>query len=646
MAAHDAQSYLDFTSSNSWTHTPTGTPRGVIVHIAQNVVSTDLITAVTYGGVRMNRVVTCADTTVEPGRVYTYFLGVGIPTGAQTVAVTVASGTDAKTGWCQTLTGSSDLEVVTYASVTDDQKNPAVTLPTIASFNGIVSGVIFSGAALPSAVVPGTGYTAFTGSVAGGTDFGSQAAAAAYGAKSGASAYLNYASNLDDVALQAIAVDEANSATRADLYDATSTWICPPGVTSVTVTAWGGGGGGGGVAADTNKASGGGAGGQFAIKVIAVTPGTSYTVTIGAAGTAGASTGGNGGTGGDSWFDAVGTIIAKGGAGGQSYENGFAGGAGSTTSGIGDTVNAGGNGGTGGNFNGSGGGGEGGGTNGTGGNGTNGLSGNPGIGGSARNGGLGGNGVLNAAGQAGTRPGGGGGGGSVGANTTNRAGGAGGAGRVVVSYLTPAASSLTDDFTDNSINTAKWLSSVTAGVVLTESSARINMAFTAAAATASLRSKALFRLIADTIQSEALDAGNQALDLDYIPLQFFAENEVDYIAIIIDFDLILTHLYLDGVDSNLDSRAYVAATHKRFRKRESGGTLNVEYYDGSSWSSLATPNIKTLFALTGGKQGMGSQIWGTPGTTTTQVDNYNIVPAAAGYQPRYAFVNHQNPGVF
>ena len=224
-------------------------------------------------------------------------------------------------------------------------------------------------------------------------------------------------------------------------YLVTSSWKCPSDVTSVKVECRGSGGGGGGVAADTNKAAGAGAGGQYVVSTtFAVTPGTTYTITIGNGGTAGASTGGNGGTGGVVWFksnDANG-VVAQGGAGGQAYENGFQGGAGSVAGGVGDTVRAGGSGGAGGAWNGSGGGGEGGNSDKVGENGGDGSSGVAGTaGGAGAGGGDGGNGnvgKLNAAGAVGTVPGGGGSGGSVGANTTNRAGGAGGKGKIVLTY--------------------------------------------------------------------------------------------------------------------------------------------------------------------------------------------------------------------
>ncbi len=91
----------------------------------------------------------------------------------------------------------------------------------------------------------------------------------------------------------------------------TTSWTAPAGVTSATVQAWGGGGAGGGATGNPAE-GGGGAGGQYAIKVIAVTPGNSYAVVVGAGGT---SSTGDGGAGGDSTFNGT-SVVAKGGAGG------------------------------------------------------------------------------------------------------------------------------------------------------------------------------------------------------------------------------------------------------------------------------------------------------------------------------------------
>ena len=127
-----------------------------------------------------------------------------------------------------------------------------------------------------------------------------------------------------------------------DYYDIAGSreWVCPPGVSEVRVICIGGGGAGGGLVSDNVVAmGGGGAGGQYAEKTFSVTAGTSYTVTVGAGGVGGT---GNGGNGGDSQFES--TVVAKGGAGGKSYENGGSAGQGSVSGGVGSIVRRGGSG--------------------------------------------------------------------------------------------------------------------------------------------------------------------------------------------------------------------------------------------------------------------------------------------------------------
>jgi len=87
-------------------------------------------------------------------------------------------------------------------------------------------------------------------------------------------------------------------------------WKVPSGVTSVKVEAIGGGGGGG-----NHGGSGGGGGAYATLSSIGVTPGSSISVNIGAAGTAGIDGGAIATAGGDTTFN-TNTVIAKGGAAG------------------------------------------------------------------------------------------------------------------------------------------------------------------------------------------------------------------------------------------------------------------------------------------------------------------------------------------
>lgn len=79
----------------SWTHTPAGTPRGVVLLITNIVDDVNNVTGVTYGGVAMTQVSggVAFDTAGEAGMCAAWFLGSSIPTGAQTVQVTAGADT-------------------------------------------------------------------------------------------------------------------------------------------------------------------------------------------------------------------------------------------------------------------------------------------------------------------------------------------------------------------------------------------------------------------------------------------------------------------------------------------------------------------------------------------------------------------------
>lgn len=167
------------------------------------------------------------------------------------------------------------------------------------------------------------------------------------------------------------------------IFTASGSWTAPAGITSVDVAVWGGGGGSG------YYSGGAGGGGAYSRKnAISVTPGNSYTVTVGA--------GGNEAVGGDSWFSATNVVLAKGGGLGVYGFNGggppcTGGAGGSAAAGVGDVKYSGGNGGTGGCYGGMGAGGGGGA--GSSGDGANGSGATYGVGGTGNSGGHGGTGV-------------------------------------------------------------------------------------------------------------------------------------------------------------------------------------------------------------------------------------------------------------
>jgi hypothetical protein len=98
---------------------------------------------------------------------------------------------------------------------------------------------------------------------------------------------------------------------QSQTFGSSGTWTAPAGVTRAIVTLIGGGGGNSGFTSCFSIL--GGVGG-FLIAAVTVSPGTAYTVTIGAGGTGGAVTA-TGGTGGTTSFGAL--ASATGGGGGN-----------------------------------------------------------------------------------------------------------------------------------------------------------------------------------------------------------------------------------------------------------------------------------------------------------------------------------------
>ena len=149
MAVFDATALsAALTSSGSYTHTPVGTPRGVIALVIQAVNDEIQVTDgdITYGGVNVPLVHHEQRGSGEQSLVSLFFLGSGIPTGAQTVNVTFSTDLNINTRVrTYTVTGTGDTEVVDFDVVNAITADPSVTLDNpsgreCAVFAGLASG--------------------------------------------------------------------------------------------------------------------------------------------------------------------------------------------------------------------------------------------------------------------------------------------------------------------------------------------------------------------------------------------------------------------------------------------------------------------------------------------------------------------------
>lgn len=129
---HDAAAELVRSNTGnpfSWVHTPVGTPRGAGVYLHHDTSTTDHVTGVTYGGVAMQRKVRATDGAGEQGATEIWFVGENVPTGPQTVEVTLSSGTDDNFHCVSfTVTADDDTEVVDFDAISGDTADARVTL--------------------------------------------------------------------------------------------------------------------------------------------------------------------------------------------------------------------------------------------------------------------------------------------------------------------------------------------------------------------------------------------------------------------------------------------------------------------------------------------------------------------------------------
>lgn len=114
------------------------------------------------------------------------------------------------------------------------------------------------------------------------------------------------------------AASAASKIENTVIITATGPWVAPAGVSMIEILLVGGGGAGGAaIGAGDTLCGGGGGGGGVVKRSLPVTPGTSYTVTIGAGGARSTATA-TGGAGASSTFGSLLTALGGGGGGGTS----------------------------------------------------------------------------------------------------------------------------------------------------------------------------------------------------------------------------------------------------------------------------------------------------------------------------------------
>lgn len=161
-AATSFSKALDSATTASTTHTPTGTPRGVLVLLVHNSNSgNDSVSGVTYGGETLAEVTNSPllKTTGETGGCYAYFLGTSVPTGAQTCEITTTAFTGVR-ATVITVTADADVEVnATDAGISSDSVLDPSAVIALGGVESFVAMAAFSGEGVDTNVAPLSGWT-------------------------------------------------------------------------------------------------------------------------------------------------------------------------------------------------------------------------------------------------------------------------------------------------------------------------------------------------------------------------------------------------------------------------------------------------------------------------------------------------------
>lgn len=157
---YDAYSSTSGTGDLSWTHTPVGSPTGVLVFVWQYNTGTGQIASVTYGGVTMERKIFGLFTLGATSMVgYLYWLNQDIPTGPQTVLVDTTA-VILRQASAISLTGGTHCEFdnssFAYSNAAPSA-NPAGSVTTSKVTRIFAS--LFSELDDGSTISPGTGYS-------------------------------------------------------------------------------------------------------------------------------------------------------------------------------------------------------------------------------------------------------------------------------------------------------------------------------------------------------------------------------------------------------------------------------------------------------------------------------------------------------
>lgn len=146
------------TGDRTFTHNPTGVPKGAVVTVIANVTNS-VVTGVLYAGISMSLITEAQDAT-EAGSVWIYALAqVTVPTDDPATITLQGCTADEKWATCSTVTAATTQTQVVGFNFKDTTTAANPTLTVVTSATSLLYGGLAGGAASPASYVPTANYT-------------------------------------------------------------------------------------------------------------------------------------------------------------------------------------------------------------------------------------------------------------------------------------------------------------------------------------------------------------------------------------------------------------------------------------------------------------------------------------------------------
>jgi len=198
---------------------------------------------------------------------------------------------------------------------------------------------------------------------------------------------------------------------------------------------------------------------------------------------------------------------------------------------------------------------------------------------------------------------------------------------LVANAFGASISTLTDNFNDNSIDAAKWVSFVSGTGSIAETNSQLELTVTTSAGVARLRSVSAFDLTGSSVTAKIIDIANYTSSSLYFAPIWLRLDGSNEIAVDINEEGIRCRYLVAEAETISEIITYVPATHKYLRIREASGTIYWDYStDGITWTNITSAaNPITITSL---YPQIELDTSAEASTTTAKVDDFNILPSA------------------